>query len=152
MTLKGLSSGRKENDKKSVCCAIDSEKLEDDQIQSSLPFYLEHLFGQCVGRGRSQSQTNSYTSSPLSGPILDSQGFLTSTKNNTASTKNRISDTPPLIDLSSLPLVEIGSSVPVPEEGVANSPVLFPSPDPMDTVNTVQVTQDQQNSELKTNS
>lgn len=117
---------------------LDDGKLEDDQIQSSLPFYLEHLFGQRVG-GSSQLLADS-TSPPPSGPILDSQGFLTSIENATSS-RSVISDTPALVDLSSLPLFTTEEPVPevdihIPEVGLTNSPVLFPSPDPVNTTQT----------------
>lgn len=140
-----LPSGKIEKCKEFISSAdveTDNGKLEDDQIQSSLPFYLEHLFGQRVG-GNSPLLECTTSPSP-SGPILDSQGFLTSAGNST-SRDNVISNTRSPINLSSLPSVGTEGDDPVPEGGVANSPLLFPSPDPVDTI----VTTDSQNSTTK---
>ncbi len=119
-------------------------KLEDDQIQCSLPFYLEHLFGQCVG-GSTQSYNT--TTPPHSERILNSQGFIISAK----STLNTVDNAPSLISLSSLPCIgEVAGEGEdglvagggedclvaggVEEDQMVHSPLLFTSPDHSDTI------------------
>ena len=86
----------------------DKEKLEDDQIQCSLPLYLDHWFGSKLISHVSPTPTETagHSSSP-SDPILDSQGFLITGRTVSAvevGHSKRVSSS--LIHLSSLPRIE----------------------------------------------
>ena len=109
------------------------EEIEDTQIESSMPFYLDHIFGAHIGASQTLMKNCPNNSSPQVISILDSQGFLTEPLGEVRCCPQNFHASNHSLTIGDNDKQFSGSSnIPVssspPPCGSPNSLVLFPSP------------------------